>query len=192
MAHLPRINYDVHSMPARIDRFEVALTPAIMETAWRYCCRLCYTREDAEDLLQDALAHSITRISQLRDLSKFKSWLLSIVRTQFLMQRRRKAVDKVPIDGEGETGAVLADVRPAPDAGALSGDIAAVMSRLTPEQREILSLFYLEGLSLAETGEVMGISQGAVQQRLFRARAALRRELSRLSTQVQVSVSQFR
>jgi RNA polymerase sigma-70 factor (ECF subfamily) len=168
--------------PAEVGVFEHVLTPAIMEVAWRYSCRLCRTREDAEDLLQEALAHALARFSQLRDLTRFKSWLMSIVRTQFLMQQRRNTAEKFTVyDREQDIGHSLADLASGPNADPLADITAASLSQLPAEQREILSLFYLDGLSLQEAGQVLGISTGAVRSRLYRARGALRRELKRLS-----------
>lgn len=168
--------------PAEVELFEHVLTPAIMDLAWRYSCRLCKTREDAEDLLQEALAHALSRFSQLRDLARFKSWLMSIVRTQFLMQHRRNTAEKFTVsDREQDIGSSLADLAVGPNADPLA-DIAAVsLSQLPDEQREILSLFYLDDLNLHEAAEVLGISTGAVRSRLYRARGAMRRELKRLS-----------
>jgi DNA-directed RNA polymerase specialized sigma24 family protein len=50
---------------------------------------------------------------------------------------------------------------------------------LPAAQAELLALFYLDGLSLVETGRVLGLSPQAVGQRLHRARLALRRSLER-------------
>jgi len=167
---------------AEVGLFEYLLTPATMEVAWRYCCRLCRTREDAEDLLQEALAHALVRFGQLRDLTRFKSWLMSIVRTQFLMQRRRNTAEKFTVcDREQDIGSTLADLEAAANADPLTDIVAVSLTCLPEEQREILSLFYLDGLSLIECGRVLRISTGAVRSRLYRARGALRRELKRLS-----------
>ena len=168
--------------PGEIELFETALTPAILDLAWRYSYRLSKTREDAEDLLQDALAHAITRIGQLRDLTRFRSWLMSIVRTRFLMQRRRNTAENYVIhDREHDLSQRLADTSVDADTDLLVETTRCALKRLAGEQREILSLFYIDGLSLIETGEVLGISQSAVRSRLFRARGALRRELNQLS-----------
>ncbi|MBN2082398.1 sigma-70 family RNA polymerase sigma factor [bacterium] len=168
--------------PGDIELFESALTPAILDLAWRYSYRLSKTREDAEDLLQDALAHALTRIRQLRDLTRFRSWLMSIVRTRFLMQRRRNtAEDFVIHDREQDLSQRLADHSLDTESDILVETTRYALQRLADEQREILSLFYIDGLSLIETGEVLSISQSAVRSRLFRARGALRRELSQLS-----------
>ena len=166
--------------PDLVCEFEEALVPEILAMAWRYACRLSKTREDAEDLLQDALAHGLVRFDQLRDPTRFRSWLMSIVRTRFLMLQRRVTPDQERFrvdDADAETR--LADTAATPEGNSLAEEIALSLSRLPTPQSEILSLFYLEGLNLQETAQVLGITVGAVQQRLFRARGALRRELER-------------
>ena len=53
----------------------------------------------------------------------------------------------------------------------------AGLARLPVVEREVLTLFYLQEQSLAETADVLGIPVGTVKSRLFRARLLLRREL---------------
>ena len=74
--------------PGKQERFSQALSEAVYTAAWRFCCRLSTCREDAEDLLQEALAKACERFDQLRDQDKFKGWLLCIVRRCYLMQLR--------------------------------------------------------------------------------------------------------
>ena len=59
----------------------------------------------------------------------------------------------------------------------LAEPIAEALARLPHAQREILSLFYLDGLNLEETGWVLGITPQVASQRLYRARRSLRRLL---------------
>jgi DNA-directed RNA polymerase specialized sigma24 family protein len=56
----------------------------------------------------------------------------------------------------------------------------AALSQLPWAQKELLSLFYLEGLSLNETGQVLRLAPRVVRKRLFRARKALRRRTAAL------------
>ena len=51
------------------------------------------------------------------------------------------------------------------------------LARLPVTEREVLTLFYLRELSLAEVAEVLDVPVGTVKSRLFRARQLLRREL---------------
>jgi RNA polymerase sigma-70 factor (ECF subfamily) len=152
-------------------RFEAALTPAIHRGAWGFCVRLCETREDAEDLLQDSLVIAFRKFGQLKDESRFKAWLFAIVRTRFISRRRRRSLPA----GDSQW---LEHVANAETKHPLSDVLAEALSRLPDQQRELLGLFYLDGLNLEETGEVLGLEPRAVAQRLHRARNTLRRRLS--------------
>ncbi len=155
---------------AQRERFEAALTDEAYQRAWHYCCRLAGTREDAEDLLQDALAHAFLKFDQLSSPVCFTPWLMSIVRTRFLNELRRPRhqpaesywLDTVETQRRDEPGTT---------------PLADALRRLPAGQRELLCLFYIDGLSQAELGIALSIPVPAVGQRLFRARRALQRLL---------------
>ena len=164
----------------QVAQFEELLTQECLGIAWRYCCRLVRTRQDAEDLLQESLAHAFTRLHQLNDTGSFKSWLMSIVRSRFLMQYRRKTADKLIVDKDStDTSYTIADRSSLRNDDPRSDLTLAALGQLPDGQRQILELFYIEELTLAETARVLRVSQGAVQQRLFRARGALKRQIQR-------------
>jgi RNA polymerase sigma-70 factor (ECF subfamily) len=152
--------------------FEAALRGGAYGAAWRYCCRLTRSLEEAEDLLQDSLAHALPRFGGLRDRMAFCAWLLAIVRTRFLSAVRAR---KLAVVAEGELAGRLA-VQHGPDEQLVLESLCS----LTPGQRECLELFYLEGLSLAELGRVLGIPAVAARHRLHRARGALRERVNHL------------
>jgi RNA polymerase sigma-70 factor (ECF subfamily) len=74
-------------------------------------------------------------------------------------------------DGEGE-----------PDPGAAAELLRAAMRELSPEDRQVLTLQELEGLSVKEICRLTGFSGAAVRVRAFRARARLRKILERMRT----------
>jgi len=82
-----------------------------------------------------------------------------------------------------ELAALAPEAEPLPDLADASAteplglDTAAALARLPQSQQELLSLFYIDGLNLSETGQVLGIRPQVVRQRLYRARQALRRQL---------------
>ena len=166
---IPYVHISRMSSLSRQQRFEAVLDSQSYEAAWRYARRLTDRREDAEDLLQTALVHAYRRLDQLRDQTRFKGWLMSIVRTQFLTWRRSQLARPRFQDELPETRAEEPDP--------LAEQLAEVMVQLPEPQREILSLFYIDGLNLEETGQVLDIEPQAVRQRLYRARQALRRKL---------------
>lgn len=169
--HLKSVEHNA----ANAARLERLLDDAAYGLAWRYACRLALTREDAQDLLQDALTHALLRLRQLRADSAFTPWLLSIVRTRFLMARRtasRRAEVQLPASelAASTAWAIAADAGPALE-------LAHALAALPPEQRALLSLHYIEGLSADELATVHNVARSAIEQRLHRARLALKRAL---------------
>jgi len=164
--------------------FEAALCEETYRSAWCYACRLCTAGgranlADAEDLLQEALLRAYQRFEQLRDPLRFKGWLLSIVRTLHLDRFRRNGHPAGWSDG------VLENVPATVSGGSEDprGELMlAALSQLPWAQQELLSLFYLDGLNLNETGQALGLAPRVVRKRLFRARKALRRRSAALET----------
>ncbi len=159
-----------------MEAFERALTEDAYRAAWRYASYLEKVPESAQDLLQDALAHAYLRFSQLHDHERFKGWLLNIVRTQFLMERRRSKRRSQHLDWTGrEPGLAAANTdNVLPLEACLPPELAAVLHRLPPKLREIIELYYLQDLDLDQAAQVAGISTGAAKARLFRGRKRLR------------------
>jgi RNA polymerase sigma-70 factor, ECF subfamily len=170
----------VEQSAAQLEQFESLLTQPVLDAAWRYCYRLCRQREDAEDLLQDALAHGYNRLSQLKDTAAFKSWLMCIIRSQFLMNLRRRRVEDLVRGSDDEVAYHLPDHQADTEHSQDAVIIECALRQLPPDQREVLELFYLDGFSLVEVARILKLSQGAIQQRLFRARGALRRAVDRM------------
>lgn len=152
-------------------QFEDCLTQEAYLSAWRYASNLARSREDAEDLLQDSLAHAYRKFRQLRNPEAFRGWLMSIIRSQHIRKWRK--------DRNRSNEYQLHEFSPGEQSPAADtdGSLVEALAALPQSQRELLSLFYIEGLSLKETGMVLGLAPRAVKQRLFRARAALRRQL---------------
>ncbi len=164
---------------AEEQRFARLLDSAVYALAWRYACRLAPSYTDAQDLLQEALAHAIVRLGQLRDDTAFRGWLLSIVRTRHLMAQRSRLRR---LQAEARLAAQSAaqwTIEAAPDPR--GAKLAAALHRLPSEQRQLLCLHYLEGIAAPELAQIYGISRAAVEQRLHRGRLELRRILGAAS-----------
>jgi RNA polymerase sigma factor (sigma-70 family) len=157
------------------ERFEQLLTEQAYAAAWRHAYRLAAgtpggRREDAEDLLQEALSGAYRALPQLRDPGRFTAWLVTIVHTRYLdWRRRRPPFAQADLPGDDE-------LAPAPQ-DPLGVQVQEALELLPAAQREIISLFYIDGLSLKETGQVLRLAPLAVRQRLYRARRALKRQL---------------
>lgn len=148
---------------------------------WRYVRRLTGDDEVAAETVQDVWLRVLRAIARLRDPARLRAWLFGIARRAVMdhLRERYAAPELVPTDA---AGADLADLTSGDDAAAaaeaeLAEDMALVqreLSRLPVLEREALTLFYLDELSLAEIAGVLAVPVGTVKSRLFRARRALR------------------
>ncbi len=152
-------------------RFDDLLTSEIYSLAWRYCARLCATREDAEDLLQEALLQALRRLDSLREDESFRSWLLSIVHRRFIDRLRRLDSRRRTVEGMQQAWHHEAH-------SPSQNHLWSVLNSLPAQNREVICLFYMEGLSTEEVAEITGLSGSAVRLRLMRGRRVLRERLA--------------
>jgi RNA polymerase sigma factor (sigma-70 family) len=143
---------------------------------WVYIRRMTGRDEDAKDVLQDVWLRTVRGIPRLRDASRLRGWLFGIARRVLMDRLRRQYATPAigSLDGE--------DAEPEPEPPDREAELAALdeaLETLPLVEREVLTLFYLRDLSLAELAETLNIPVGTVKSRLFRARRMLRIEMER-------------
>ena len=114
-------------------------------------------------------------LSRLEDPSRFRPWAYRIVANKARDWIRSERARRRAADGAPQLDAVV------PEFAATADDVARVrygIARLEPDQRLILSWFYLEDMPLRDIADALSIPVGTVKSRLFHARAALRARLS--------------
>ena len=129
---------------------------------------------DADDLVQESLRRALT-YSVSGQTYNWRAYLLRILHNVRADHMAKKARDReMPIDDYvGQLS------YPASQHGFLEfRDVARALVRLSGEQREVLLLVCLEGLSYNEAAEVLGVPVGTVMSRLSRARNSLKHILS--------------
>jgi RNA polymerase sigma-70 factor (ECF subfamily) len=144
------------------------------------CCqRYLVEPAQAEDAAQEAGLRALLHLGDLRQPEQFGSWLVGIGANVCRMWRRSRASEQralVSLAGEEAGGQAEA-----PDARVEATDLAtsvrAAVGQLPEGQRMAVQLFYLSGLTYAQTARQLGIEVGAVRTRLHKARATLRRDL---------------
>lgn len=161
-----------HGETDRRRRFE-SLCESLRPDLLRFAFWLGRDRGLAEDVVQEAMLRGWKAFDSLTDECKAKSWMLTIVRREFARSFERKRHEVTDLDA---LVTAEADVLAAPEDERLVQMRAAIF-RLDGEYREPLVLQVLMGYSTREIAEIMGLQQGAVLTRLFRARARLRHEL---------------
>lgn len=136
----------------------------------RYARALLGDSSEADDLIQDTLERALARLHQWRDGDNPRKWLFSILHNLHVdgLRRKSRRPPHVGLDNLGPQQA-------APPADGASGcDLDQALLLLTGDQREVVLLVGLEGLSYAETAQVLSIPIGTVMSRLARGRDRLR------------------
>jgi RNA polymerase sigma-70 factor (ECF subfamily) len=156
----------------------------------RKACRYLRNAADAEDAVQDALLSAYNHLDQFKGQAQMSTWLSSIVINCARMQlRRRPRQIHVSLDerfGE-EQEFCLSDQlpagKPSPEdesrASELHSNLLRYVAQLSPPLRKAFQLRELEGLSTSEAARALGVADGTVKAQLARARAKLRRLMTR-------------
>jgi RNA polymerase sigma-70 factor (ECF subfamily) len=131
--------------------------------------------EDAEDLASEVCVRVVESLPKQR--GSFPAWVFRIARNLVTDAYRRGAVRQ-----EVAWSDQMTEFRAAPDRvhglPVLPHQLERALAGLTPEQREVVHLRFVEGLSAAEIGEIQGRAAGAVRALQFRALEALKETLA--------------
>jgi len=155
-----------------------------------YLCRMLPSRQDAEDVFQEAFLRVLRHAGRFEASRRFRPWLYAIatnlVRNAHRARSYRQAVALDQPAGDGEAGAgslvdLLAGRGEAPGA-ALEADevrvaVRAAVAALPEKGREALVLYYFQGLSYAEAAEALEVPVGTVKSRIHNAMARLGKAL---------------
>lgn len=142
--------------------------------------------EDAEDAVQDALLSAYLHLDQFRGNAQMTTWLTSIVINSARLKVRRRSRrlhlsldSREPTDNSPSLSEMLPDCRPDPETQYRQREFNERLHQwcgaLPPALRTSLQLREMDGLSVSETAQALGITTSAVKNRASRARAQLRK-----------------
>jgi RNA polymerase sigma-70 factor (ECF subfamily) len=140
-----------------------------------YALRMTGDQDAADDATQEIWISVLRGIARLRDCSKLRPWLFGIAHRS-LMDRLRSAY-AMPVDQHADLSAIATDALDGDHEDARR-DVERGLASLPIAERDVLTLFYLQELSLADVAGVLAVPVGTVKSRLFRARALLRNQLT--------------
>lgn len=133
------------------------------------------TQEDAADLCQETFLTFHQTVNRYQEQGRLRGWLYGIaIRKARSSQRRRWWRSKLRVLGGATASGVSLYVRDDEATVIARQRIDRLMKRLPAAQREVLVLHLVEGLSIQQTAEVLGVNENAVSTRLYRARKALK------------------
>jgi len=144
---------------------------------------------DAEDAVQDALLSAWTHVDQFKGRAKMSTWLTTIVINSARMKLRRRspqvqvALDEPCSEQNLSPADMVSDTRPDPEEVYRKRQIAQTLAHatlgLSPTLRTTFRLRDVDGLSIRETAQLLGVPTGTVKARLARARMRLRQVIQK-------------
>jgi RNA polymerase sigma factor (sigma-70 family) len=147
-----------------------ALVSRWQKRLWRYAYRLTGNAEAAWEVTQESWLGVIRGLPRLNDPARFRPWVYRIVthkaRDWIARSAKARRRQTEPVAEEPTPG-------PLPDQET-ADELQHILARLPEAGRTVLTLYYLEGLAVAEIAKVLGIPAGTVKSRLHAARNELK------------------
>jgi RNA polymerase sigma-70 factor (ECF subfamily) len=149
---------------------------AIMERPLLYyATKLTGNAETALDVLQDVWVKVFRGIRGIKNPASLRPWLYQVTHGLAVDRIRRH------VSTEKAEEVYVAGFHEATDVSFTGDDVAAIheaLNYLEPKHREVLVLYFLEDLSLAEIAAVVGCSEGTVKSRLYYAKRTMKEILA--------------
>jgi RNA polymerase sigma-70 factor (ECF subfamily) len=145
--------------------------------------RFTENREDAEEIAQDVFVKAYRSLADFRGDSKFSTWLFTITRTTCLSFLRKKKLDTLSLDNE-RTGIQVENRESGFNANLVEQKSKHAMlnqaiAMLSPDDAQVLNLFYKGDQTLEEIGKIMRLDPNTVKVKLHRARQRLKDKMEK-------------
>lgn len=142
----------------------------------RYARALTDDPSEADDLVQECLTRAIARVKLWDEIRNVRAYLFTILHNVHVdrVARRKRQGNVVPL----EDVAFKMSYPQQQHANLELRDLERSLALLPDEQRQVILLVGLEGMSYREAADVLHIPQGTLMSRLFRGRESLRRLMS--------------
>ncbi len=161
------------------------------QRVFRLLMRMMGNREEAEDVAQETFLSLHRHGRSFRNEARFSTFVYRVAANAALNRRRslgrtRSRLQKLMV--RQAAGDDLPTVPRGPE-DALEGSetskmVQGALNDLSPAMRMPLVMYEMEGLSYSEIANTLGVAEGTVKSRIYRARDMLRRELSGLAARV--------
>jgi RNA polymerase sigma-70 factor (ECF subfamily) len=139
----------------------------------RYARALTRSADRADDLVQETLLRAISKSHLWQTGTDIRAWLFTIMHNHYVNMVRRAMRDEASVDIDQMSSSLVAITDPS--ASSQLRELEQSLARLPGEQREVILLVGLEGMSYETAAKVLSVPVGTVRSRLSRGRDALRR-----------------
>ena len=139
----------------------------------RYARALTRSVDRADDLVQETLLRAVAKAHLWQAGTDIRAWLFTIMHNQSVNMVRRASRERATVDIEQMSSALVATTDPT--ASRQLRELERALGCLPGEQREVLLLVGLEGMSYETAARILSVPVGTIRSRLSRGRDALRR-----------------
>lgn len=140
-------------------------------------------REDAEEVAQDIFVKAYRSLADFKGNSKFSTWLYTVTTTTCITFLRKKRIDTHSLDNE-KVFAVANNMHSRVSANQIeqksrTNTVNAAIQLLSPDDAQIITLFYKGEQTLEEIAQILGKEPNAVKVQLHRARTRLKEKMQK-------------
>jgi RNA polymerase sigma-70 factor (ECF subfamily) len=178
----PSLPYRAEVLAARRgDRsaFET-LVRSVQRPVYGLCLRLLRVDAEASEVAQETFLRAYQNLHRDDDAKPFDLWVMAIARNLCLDLLRRRS--RMLTDNVDDMHEVLPSGAASQEEGVIAGEerksLESALSMLSVDDREVLSLYYVQRRTTKEIAVVMGVAPGTIMARLFRAREKLRKRMT--------------
>jgi RNA polymerase sigma-70 factor (ECF subfamily) len=152
---------------------------------YKTCRAYGYNHQDAEDLMQEAYVSAYHNLSAFEQRAAFKTWLMRILLNHCYHKKQKMSTQRVRLQSPDQSpdqshdASITYSMERVIASRELGHVIEQALSLIPEDYRLTFAMRELNGLNVAETAELLNISEGNVKVRLNRAKSMLRKEIEK-------------
>jgi RNA polymerase sigma-70 factor, ECF subfamily len=159
-------------MVAEVDPIRAEMI-ALLPRLRRFARALAGNATDADDLVQDTIERALSRISLWVPGTRLDSWMFRIAQNLWIDRSRSRRSRGTVVDIDSMDNALSSDGAREVEARLTLQSAARALGELPEEQRSVVALILIDGMSYREAADVLEVPIGTVTSRLARARTYL-------------------
>ncbi len=173
-----KFNISDASLVVAYQKGDKSILPLLVKRWHLSFCKLAffYVKDGdvAKDIAQESWIVIIKKIQDLKDPNKCKSWAISIVNRKAIDWLRSSNRERIKLQAIFEEKPKTSFESVEEDSLKIKKQLILAINQLSVNQQQVIKLFYGQGYSLKEIGEIMNTTMGNTKSRLFHAREKLK------------------
>jgi len=152
-----------------------------LDSLYNLALRMTQNKQDAEDLVQEAVLRAYRFFYKFETGTNFKAWIMTILRNIYINQYRKRIKEPLKVEFEEVENFISFPEITGSQEEIFSETLKPLIDKLPEELRTTITLFYVDGFSYKEIAKVMNCPVGTVMSRLYTARQILKKQLGKVT-----------